>query len=134
MRHGSCDLSGRLSVNFPPILCSPSGPGVAIGEVGRCGWTGKGGFSVGAARPESDKRARGEAVGSLPGWGVGSWPDDGVPNVVELRCAGCSGSSRREPVGCGGDHPGGGEGGKRAAPNEADWPSPVRGCVKRTPN
>jgi hypothetical protein len=42
--------------------------------------------------------------------GTGFLTDDGVPGVVELRCAGRCGPDQREPVGCGRDQSGGGEG------------------------
>jgi hypothetical protein len=61
------------------------------------------------------------------GWGVGSEPDDNVPDLVEIRCAGRSLAGRREHVGFGGAPSGGGEGegGKRAAPHESDRREPL---------
>jgi hypothetical protein len=76
----------------------------------------------GAARPDSGNGHGVRRPDHASGWGLGSEPDDNVPDVVELRCAGRSGPGQRERVGCGGDDPGGGkgEGGRRAAPNESD--------------
>jgi hypothetical protein len=86
--------------------------------------------ALGASRPDPMVCRGGEEAGSLPRFGVvGSWPDDSVPDVVELRCAGRSGPGRREPVGCGRDHSGRGEGeGQGAESNESNRPeAEVRG-------
>jgi hypothetical protein len=64
----------------------------------------------GASRPDLDSLAGVKRPGHSATGVLGSEPDDSVPDVVELRCAGLSGPGRREHVGCGGDPSGGGEG------------------------
>jgi hypothetical protein len=45
-----------------------------------------------------------ERLENSSGWGLGSEPDDNVPDVVELRCASRSGQVRRERFGGGDAH------------------------------